>query len=158
MTKPIPTSKRWRTLGVVSALLMLCGCGSGTPKPAATVTVTAKPSPSPSPSVVNALGSVTVLGDYYEDDAGDCNPTQQGYGDITKDAQVVIADSTGKVIALGAISAPATVNDAQSGCSFPFFVHDVPVGEKIYNVEVTHRGRVPIKAEDLGQIELTLGS
>jgi len=45
------------------------------------------------------------------------------------------------------------------GCAFTFSVPDVPAGESFYQVEVTHRGKINVSAEDArnGSTALSLG-
>ena len=93
--------------------------------------------------------------------------TDDGYSDISDGAQVTVEDSTGKAIALGTLQAghvselfgPGTAVEGMAyRCVFGFTVNDVPAEEKIYSVEVSHRGKVNFTREKLnGPIALTLG-
>lgn len=86
---------------------------------------------------------------------------EQGYDDIRQGAQVVIRDSTGAKVALGALEQGTLTARSDpyysAPCEFPFTVDDVPVGKGgVFSVEVTHRGEVSFEQGDA--LSLTLGS
>lgn len=90
-----------------------------------------------------------------------------GYEDLHEGAKVVVADSTGKTIAIGQLGTgkSETVGGSSSGsvvrlvaCRFPIEVRDVPDGGKFYRVTVTHRGAQEYTRDQLREpISLTLG-
>lgn len=88
-------------------------------------------------------------------DRGECEG-YRGYDDIAEGAQVTVYNASGKAVALGTLK-----NSDYSGgvCSFSFAVPEVPAGEAIYQVEVTHRGKVSFSDEAArkGAVALTLG-
>lgn len=97
-------------------------------------------------------GSITVPSRYSPGDrcvAGD------GYRDVRVGATVTVTDAAGTVLAVGVLDAPTTTETLVTGeyggsirvtvCRFPFTVQ-VPAGEDVYGVEVTHRGTVHVPA------------
>uniref|UniRef100_UPI0031D88EB1 hypothetical protein n=1 Tax=Saccharothrix mutabilis TaxID=33921 RepID=UPI0031D88EB1 len=86
---------------------------------------------------------------------GECEGVR-GYDDIAEGTQVTVYDATGKAIALGALE-----NSQYAGrvCTFSFTVDEVPIGHDIYQVEVSHRGKVSFsdEAARAGEVALTLG-
>lgn len=79
-----------------------------------------------------------------------------GYSDVRGGAQVVVFDASGKVLGSGFLQDGFHEPGA---CVFRFSVADVPRGEGTYQVEVSHRGKVPVREEaaSLGRTSLTLG-
>jgi hypothetical protein len=73
-------------------------------------------------------------------------------------ASVTVYDAAGKVDAVGAITKPYSLG--VQGCSFSIVVPDVPDGEKFYQVEVTHRGKITVPADEAktGMVSLSLGN
>ncbi len=147
-----------RIIATVVAILLLAGCGHSEPA-----------AESSTPATLKVSGSITVTADSLssEQAMGGACVTDDGYSDITDGAQVTVEDSTGKAIALGTLQAghvselfgPGTAVEGMAyRCVFGFTVNDVPAEEKIYSVEVSHRGKVNFTREKLnGPIALTLG-
>lgn len=77
----------------------------------------------------------------------------EGYDDMVAGAQVVIRDATGETVAVSALDEGEP--QGRTSCIFPFTVEDVPAGESIYSVEVSHRGEITFK-EDEAEVGLTL--
>jgi hypothetical protein len=78
-----------------------------------------------------------------------------GYSDVATGVQVVVSDSAGKTIAVGALSRGATKGQS---CVMPFTVGGVPAGKGFYGVEIGHRGRLQYPEADLRHgLALTLG-
>jgi hypothetical protein len=107
----------------------------------------------------NMSGSITLSGaafqDYLPDGTGGCQGTG-GYTDMTAGTAVTVADSTGKVVATGALGAGRVVQD--TACVLPINVPGVPGGLSEYVVTVSHRGsQVFSTAQATQPIELTLG-
>jgi hypothetical protein len=149
-----------RMVATITAVLLLAGCGS----------TTNQVGESPTPSApLKVTGTITVEADSMssEQAMGGACVTDGGYSDIRTGAQVTMADSSGKALALGALDSghvsevfdPGTaVEGMASQCVFGFTVSDVPAGEKIYSVEVSHRGKVNFTRDKLNEpITLTLG-
>ncbi|MDX3094329.1 hypothetical protein PV703_24755 [Streptomyces sp. ME01-24h] len=64
---------------------------------------------------------------------------------------MTVFDASGKVVATGALSAPAPNDpDLVVTCSYTVTVPEVPRGERFYGVEVSHRGKISISAADAG--------
>lgn len=87
---------------------------------------------------------------------------KDGYDDINQGAAVVVFDAAGKVLATSSLGEglfadkPATL---ESPCVFKFAVPNVPSGEQFYQVQVSHRGKVPFDAAHAvaGTVSLSLG-
>lgn len=88
---------------------------------------------------------------------GDGQPCQGmgGYDDIAEGATVVVRDSKGARVGLGALGAGEGVGD--TGCRFAFKVPEVDSDSKILSVEITHRGEITFKRADAGAVEVSLG-
>lgn len=88
-------------------------------------------------------------------DDGSCSGTG-GYSDIAEGASVQVYDAAGKVLAVGALESSTGI---ELVCGFEFSVPEVPTGEEFYQVEVTHRGKITVTAEEAkaGEVALTLG-
>ncbi|AHH93724.1 hypothetical protein [Kutzneria albida] len=69
-----------------------------------------------------------------------------GYNDIGKGAAVTVYGASGQVLAVGSLVSGQQGTGSLS-CVFAFTVPDVPVGEKFYQVEVSHRGKVTVQAD-----------
>ncbi|MCU7825922.1 hypothetical protein KSNIM_30625 [Kitasatospora sp. DSM 101779] len=87
--------------------------------------------------------------------SGSCTGTG-GYGDIGEGSAVTVYDATGQVIATGHLN-----TGARSGltCRFPVWVSNVPDGPKFYQVEISHRGKITLSADDAkaGRFAASLG-
>ncbi|MEV5579747.1 hypothetical protein AB0L39_14450 [Streptomyces parvus] len=79
-----------------------------------------------------------------------------GYDDIAEGTSVTVYDGTGKVAATGNLGKSKY---AVGACAFEVRIPDVPKGEKFYQVEVSHRGKVQLSAEEAeaGELSVTLG-
>ncbi|TCC21653.1 hypothetical protein [Kribbella sindirgiensis] len=129
------------------------------------------PVPLPQPESFAVTGAIVVEADILtsaQEVGGACVP-EDGYDDIHAGTQVTVKDATAKVVALGKLQAgtvaelygedalPALLGFA-SKCTFSFTVTDVPGGQEIYSVEVSHRGDVRFSREQLNEeLALTLG-
>jgi len=72
----------------------------------------------------------------------------------------VVYDDAGKVLATGTLDEGRFASKGlDSPCVFTFTVKDVPGGKKFYQVQVSHRGKVPVQADDAkaGRTSLSLG-
>ncbi|WP_405593856.1 hypothetical protein OG741_37615 [Streptomyces sp. NBC_01410] len=72
-----------------------------------------------------------------------------GYDDIASGASVTVYNAAGDVVASGALG-KGDQPDGSSlrACTFPVSVSDVPKGEKFYQVEVTHRGKISVSSAE----------
>ncbi|MEV7949727.1 hypothetical protein ACTOXX_11220 [Streptomyces rubiginosohelvolus] len=79
-----------------------------------------------------------------------------GYDDIAEGTSVTVYDGTGKVAATGNLGKSKY---AVGACAFEVRIPDVPKGEKFYQVEVSHRGKVQLSAEEAeaGKLSVALG-
>jgi hypothetical protein len=84
-----------------------------------------------------------------------------GYDDIQAGAAVTVYDATGAAVGTGSLGVPEydDSNYVTRTCRFPISVAGVPKGSAIFQVEVTHRGKISIKAADAeaGKFAATLG-
>ncbi|MEV4315188.1 hypothetical protein [Actinocrispum sp. NPDC049592] len=81
----------------------------------------------------------------------------RGYNDIAEGAGVTVYNAAGAVVATGELG-DSTYNG--SVCTFKLVIVNVPDGEKFYQVEVTHRGKISVPEADAkaGLVALTLGN
>ena len=126
------------------ALLFAAAAGSGA--------TTSSASP---PATFTLVGTFNLYG--TSSNVGECHGSG-GYSDIADGASVTVYDAAGKVDAVGAITKPQSLGGL--GCAFSVVVSDVPNGEKFYQVEITHRGKITVTADDAkaGTVALSLGN
>ncbi len=81
----------------------------------------------------------------------------RGYDDIAPGAQITIYDNTGTMLAIGRLGDGKVITPGE--CLFNFEVPDVPAGHDLYQIEVSHRGKIAFTEEDglLGRVSLSLG-
>ena len=138
-----------KPLAALAACLLLAGCS-------------AVPTPTPTPTTFAASGTLDLAAPLiYATPGAACSGTG-GYADIKSGAQVSITDAGGKVVALGILTPGLAVDKYPSVtgcelCRFAFAVADIPGGDSIYGVQVSHRGVVQFKRADANQLQLTLG-
>ncbi len=125
--------------GAVGLTWGLSGGGSSAPKPFTLA------------GVITLTGDNVPVGDTSEDCTG-----FSGYEDIAAGASVTVYDSSGKVVATGALG---TGKPDSAACVFPVRVPEVPGGSKFYRVEVSHRGQITVTAAEAkaGEFAATLG-
>lgn len=84
-----------------------------------------------------------------------------GYDDIRAGASVTVYDAAGAAVGTGSLGEPKydDTNFTTKMCRFPVSVAGVPKGSAIYQVEVTHRGKISLKAADAeaGKFAASLG-
>lgn len=112
---------------------------------------------SDAPTTFTLRGAMTLTGDNVP--TGDTNEDctgYSGYEDITKGAGVTVYDSSGRVVASGALG---TGKPKSAACVFPVTVPDVPGGAKFYQVEVSHRGKITVSSAEAkaGKFGASLG-
>ncbi|WP_018682167.1 hypothetical protein [Actinokineospora enzanensis] len=144
-------------LGLATALVLVLTIGS-------------KPTPDPAAAQAPAVTSFTFRGWLHITDTSGISTTgdtgtgtscegRGGYKDVRRGAAVTVYSSTGEVLAVGELGASRFTGNALAGdCAITFGV-TVPDGHDIYQVEVTHRGKVAVTAADArnGHANLTLG-
>lgn len=112
---------------------------------------------SSTPKTFTLRGTMTLTGDNIPtgDTSEDCTG-YSGFDDISEGASVTVYDSTGKVVASGALGAGKPKSAA---CVFSVSVPGVPEGSKFYQVEVSHRGKLTVSSADAekGQFASSLG-
>lgn len=101
---------------------------------------------SEAPAAFTLTGAMVLTGDHIPagDADGSCEGTQ-GYDDITEGASVSVYSASGAVVATGSLG--AGIEDGTS-CRFLVRVAEVPKGEKFYQVEVSHRGKITVSAKE----------
>ncbi|MFD8211492.1 hypothetical protein ACFV2S_34510 [Streptomyces sp. NPDC059695] len=84
-----------------------------------------------------------------------------GYDDILPGASVTVYDAAGAAVGTGSLGEPEydDSNFTTRVCRFPVSVAGVPKGSAIYQVEVTHRGKISLRAADAeaGKFAASLG-
>lgn len=104
----------------------------------------------PKPFTVH--GTISVPGG-FNDNTLECTP-DDGYGDISQGAQVVVEDATSKTVGVASLGTPTS---ALGVCVFKFTVR-VPPGSAFYKVTTGTRGGVQYTQAQLEHgIALTLG-
>src|SRR5206468_324064 len=93
---------------------------------------------------------------YYLGQDGTCFG-EGGYSDIGAGTGVNVYDQSGAIVAVGQLASGR--GSYSSGCTLTFSVPDVPSGSKFYQVEVSHRGKMNLSAQDAkaGAAAYTLG-
>lgn len=136
---------------VVIVVLLVGGGGDGS----------SKVSDSPSAAkgkTFEISGNVTLTDSGNENFGGGQCAGGGGYDDMREGAQVVVTDSVGKTLAVGALGRGTHSGQyAQVVCVFPFVIADVPSGVGPYSVEIGHRGKISFTEIDASDLELTLG-
>ncbi|MBB5892443.1 hypothetical protein [Kutzneria kofuensis] len=109
-----------------------------------------------SPTTFTLVGTFSLYGS-SSSIGGTCHGSG-GYSDIADGASVTVYDAAGKVDAVGAITKPQGLDGL--GCTFSIVVSAVPNDEKFYQIEISHRGKVTVTADDAkaGRVSLTLGN
>lgn len=77
-----------------------------------------------------------------------------GYDDIAEGTSVTVYDATGTTVATGNLGESKLVPDTSGlgrSCRFDVSVPDVPKGSRFYSVEISHRGKVQMSAEEAEQ-------
>jgi hypothetical protein len=102
----------------------------------------------PKPPTFALAGTVTI--EQSSSDLSNCTPliaaTGQGcqgaggYSDLSADTAVVVTDSQGRQVAVGAMQAGRLAGGHRNWCLMPFSVRGVPRGLSTYSVTISHRG------------------
>lgn len=117
-------------------------------------------------SISGVIRLTSSSGDYYSGMPKTCPLTKDGYADLAQGAQVTVYDVDGKAVALGTIGDTAPVESGKASgfgpwidqCDLSFSVAGVPEGEKIYSIEVAHRGQVRFTRDQLNEpVSLSIG-
>lgn len=136
---------------------------------AITIILIGRDSDADEPSTFTMTGTLTLATtagtlDLQDDGSWVCRG-DDGYDDIAEGTQVTVYDAAGAVLAAGTLGVgdPQIDNSQSDGgdspCALPITVHDVPGGHDMYQVEVSHRGKIAFSAADAqaGRVEITLG-
>lgn len=161
----------WRPILPLAALLLLPACSDGPVEPSAP--------PSSTPETFTLRGSLTLDGSLFiarpagelfdsskiDVPAGTGCTGSGGFDDIEAGASVTVFDGS-NVVGLGRLGPGKVVSafahahsEADGTCRFAFEVSKVPVGPAFYSVEVSHRGKVNVTADEARGpgVSLTLG-
>lgn len=124
----------------------------------------AESAPASEPSTFTLIGTLVLQDEVVATTKGCAG--DRGYDDIQVGASVTVYDPSGDVIAVGKVN-KATQKDVSrignysfiGSCELAFSATNVPAEHPIYSVEVSHRGKVAVSADDAknGRVELTLG-
>ncbi|MGW0551526.1 hypothetical protein [Streptomyces altiplanensis] len=97
-------------------------------------------------------GTFTLTGDFtltdgaISDDTGGCEGSG-GYEDIELGTSVTVYDAGGSVIATSSLIL-SEFDEAAETCTYDVAVDDVPADEDFYQVEIGHRGKLQLSAEE----------
>lgn len=127
---------------MLAVALTACGSSSG-------------PTVAPAPKTFTVKGHLTLTSGNLDGGYGDGCLGSDGFDDIESGAQVVVKDASGKSVAIGALG--DGVKSQKVVCTFPFTVPNVPAGDNVYSIEVTHRGGISFTPDKAGDVDLTLG-
>lgn len=107
------------------------------------------------PATFSLTGEFLLTDGVARTDGTSCRGTG-GYDDIAEGTSVTVYDAAGGVAATGSLGASTYVAGI---CTFKVAVPDVPKGEKFYQVEVSHRGKIQLSREEAetGKLATTLG-
>ncbi|MFG2696463.1 hypothetical protein [Kitasatospora sp. NPDC048407] len=96
------------------------------------------------PKVFTLSGWMSLTGSNAATEDGSCAGLR-GYDDISEGTAVTVYDATGQVVAVGALADAKRVGTT---CKLHVLVPMVPTGPKFYQVEVGHRGKIMLSAEN----------
>jgi hypothetical protein len=101
------------------------------------------------PAAFTLTGTLTVSGTSYSStDPRGCT-TSGGYTDISNGAAVTVYDAAGTVVAKGTLGLGTDgLPLSRQECVFPVSVPNVPAGPRFYQVEISHRGKLTVSADD----------
>jgi hypothetical protein len=107
------------------------------------------------PAVFTLEGAFALTDGVVRTDDDGCEGSG-GYDDIAEGTSITVYDAAGGVAATGNLSESEYMSGS---CLFTVAVPDVPKGEKFYQVEVSHRGKVQLSSKEAegGQFASTLG-
>ncbi|WP_329047097.1 hypothetical protein [Streptomyces sp. NBC_01422] len=91
-------------------------------------------------------GEFTLTEGAISDGIGGCEG-DGGYNDIELGTSVTVYDAAGSVIATSALIL-SEFDEAAGSCTYDVSVEDVPAGEDFYQVEISHRGKIQLSAEE----------
>jgi hypothetical protein len=135
-------------IGATVAVTLAVTKPATAPPPAATFTMRG------SIDLQNGLKNIALL-------QGKSCSGKGGYSDLTAGSEVTVKNTTGQVVATGAL-ATGTLDGSTStttfGCALTFEVRDVPDGLSSYSLTVTHRGTQVFPNDQAhGFVRLTIG-
>ncbi|TXS07938.1 hypothetical protein EAO68_38130 [Streptomyces sp. wa22] len=107
------------------------------------------------PDTFTLIGTFTLTEGAIRTEGENCRGNG-GYDDIARGTSVTVYNAAGEVAATGSLGESEY---SVGACAYIVTVDDVPKGEKFYQVEVSHRGKVQMTAEEAeaGKLAATLG-
>jgi hypothetical protein len=175
-TAPAPW---WRQPGpaiLAGAVIIAAGVGIGIALTGGSGSTPAAAASTTGPPSINMHGSLTIpfiTTDLFNPNAhdttvsateapriGDPCEALGGYSDISTGVAVTIGGSSGQTLAVGALGAGSVAGQPgqSASCEFTFNV-DVPGGQSLYTVTISHRGTQTFTPDQVAAgISLTLGS
>lgn len=91
-------------------------------------------------------GEFTLTEEAVSDGIGGCEGSG-GYSDIQLGTSVTVYDAAGTVIATSALIL-SEFDEAAGSCTYDVSVEDVPADEDFYQLEISHRGKLHLPAEE----------
>jgi hypothetical protein len=91
-------------------------------------------------------GEFTLAEEAISDGVGGCEGSS-GYNDIALGTSVTVYDAAGSVIATGFLGL-SEFDETAGSCTYDVSVDDVPADEDFYQVEISHRGKLQLSAEE----------
>ncbi|HET6356080.1 hypothetical protein [Streptomyces sp.] len=151
-TPPPPSGRRTLTTALVGALAGAAIVGaawyatSSTGDSSKASSTAVSKAATSEPSTFNLTGQFTLNEGAIDDGAGGCEGTG-GYEDISLGTSVTVYDAAGAVIATSSLLLSEFDETARS-CTFDVLVQDVPAHESFYQVEIGHRGKLQLSAQE----------
>ncbi|MGW3594994.1 hypothetical protein [Streptomyces sp. NPDC005167] len=107
------------------------------------------------PDTFTLIGTFTLTEGAVRTEGENCRGNG-GYDDIAQGTSVTVYDAAGGVAATGSLGESQY---SVGACAFIVTVDDVPKGEKFYQVEVSHRGKVQLSGKEAegGKLAASLG-
>ncbi len=105
-----------------------------------------------------AVQGTFTLKDSFSGDEGEYCAGNGGYDDISSSTQVTVSNGEGNIVAVGNLGS-GSVDDI-GNCLYKFTISNIP-RSKVYQFEVSHRGKVVFSHDQLVaddyEVELQLG-
>ncbi|GAA3483266.1 hypothetical protein GCM10018966_077980 [Streptomyces yanii] len=105
-----------------------------------------KPAAAPDDETFTLTGDFTLTDGAISDGIGGCEGSG-GYDDIMLGTSVTVYDAAGAVIATSALLL-SEYDETAGTCTYDVSVADVPGGQDFYQVEISHRGKIQLSAEE----------
>jgi hypothetical protein len=144
-----PSTRRTLTtllIGAVAGAAIVGGTWYTTSRDTgSSVTVDGKPVAGP-PGTFTLKGEFVLTDGAVDDGIGGCEGSG-GYEDIALGTSVTVYDAAGAVIATSALVL-SEFDRAAGTCTYDVDVPRVPSGQNFYQVEISHRGKIQLTADE----------